>query len=629
MGGALASGLQPLMAVPSIPGESGRSPLDTRSLIPAQPEALRRFLGYRYGAFIHWGPASVLGKEISWSREVETPSAQYDKLYERFNPTQFDAEEWVRMLKESGFRYLTFVTKHHEGFAMWNTKTTDHNIMNSPFRRDILKEIAAACRRQKLPLCLYYSIADFYQPDCAGASNANGLYLGPPGYALPNGEKPDFDRYVKYMKAQLRELSQNYGPVVAWWFDGGWQREWTQERGVELLRFMRSLQADTLTDQRVGCAYNGRVYMPTWFPTDRDHVGDFAVLEVDMPRFNRDIPWEYTTPANGRSYCWTPGPYGNPDAWIDNLVKSACGDGNYLLGLTPPSSGRFDPALVDKLQVSSVWLKRYGESIFETRGGPFLRTNVYGSTCKGNRIYLHVFDTGAVAAGACWPTCAPGQTVNKNPITLTLPPLNATITRFSMLNGGKVDVVQNAKGIQVTISPNDLEMPDTIVVLDLDKDATTLAPLGEIPVNRGVPVRSSNTDPAGDQLVANGNIEDFWKSDGRTRQPWLEFDLQKDRTLSRATLFEGAYEGELANIHRYQIEVKTQADHELGIPWKRIADVTTWGFETSQEEDFFEWPISVFHPEVRFEPVSARYVRLKILKSVDTPAIHEFELHER
>jgi alpha-L-fucosidase len=604
MVGAAAGSLWPRVpAAFAAPGGSDAEAEGVGPLVPSSPAALKRFMGLRYGAFIHWGPASVLGKEISWTREVETPSQEYDNLYKRFNPVEFDAEAWIRMLKDSGFRYVTFVTKHHEGFAMWDTKTTDHNIMNSPFRRDVLKEISAACKKQRFPLCLYYSIADFYQPDCAGASHANGLYLGPPGYSLPPGQTPSFDRYVLYMKAQLKELTEHYGPVVAWWFDGGWQREWTYERGVDLLKYIRSLQADTLMDQRVGCAYNGRVYMPTWFPTDRKYVGDFAVLEVDMPRFNRNIPWEYTTPANGRSYCWTPGPYGEPDTWIDNFVKSACGDGNYLLGLTPPSSGRFDPALVDKLSRSSVWMKRYGESVFETRGGPYKRTNVYGSTCKGNRVYLHVFD----------------QKLS----TLTLPPLPDKILGCSLLNGGKSTVTQDANAVTVSINPNDMEGPTTIVVLELAGSAEQIVPIGERPVNRDVAVHSSNKDPASDRLASDGNILTYWKSDGQTKQPWLEYDLGSEKSISRATLFEGAYEGELANIHRFQIDVKSGAD------WKRIADVTTWGFDTGQEEDFFEWPISVFHPEVRFAPVSAQFVRLKILKAVETPVIHEFELHER
>ena len=319
MGAAMLGGVWPLVARASqASGSSAAVANGVGPLLPSPPEALRRFLGLRYGAFIHWGPASVLGKEISWTREVETPSADYDVLYKRFNPVEFDADAWVKMLKDSGFRYLTFVTKHHEGFAMWNTKTTNYNIMNTPFRRDVLKEISAACKKHKLALGLYYSIADFYQPDCIGASTANGMYLGPPGYTLPDGRAPNFDRYVDYMKAQLKELTENYGPVLAWWFDGGWMPDWTYERGVDLLKYLRSLQPDTLADQRVGCAYNGRVYMPTWFPTDKKYVGDFAVLEVDTPRLDRGIPWEYTTPANGRSDCWTPGPYGDPHNSWDN-----------------------------------------------------------------------------------------------------------------------------------------------------------------------------------------------------------------------------------------------------------------------------------------------------------------------
>jgi hypothetical protein len=114
-----------------------------------------------------------------------------------------------------------------------------------------------------------------------------------------------------------------------------------------------------------------------------------------------------------------------------------------------------------------------------------------------------------------------------------------------------------------------------------------------------------------------------WKADGETKQPWVEFDLGRERTISRAILFEGAYEGELANIHRCWIEVKDGED------WKKIVDAKTWGFDTGQEEDFFDWPISVFAPEMHFSPVKARFVRLKVLKTLAPPVIHQFELYER
>jgi alpha-L-fucosidase len=572
-------------------------------LLPTPPQALKRWMGARYGAFLHWGPCTVSGKEISWSRQIQTPVPIYDNLYKKFNPVEFDAEAWVRMLKESGFRYVVYVSKHHDGFAMWNTKTTPHSIMSTPFHRDVVGEVSAACKKLNLELCLYYSIADFYQPDCIGSRHYAGQFSGPPGYELPAGEKPDFDRYVRYMKAQLKELTENYGPILAWWFDGGWMRDWTYERGVDLLKYMRSLQPDTLVDQRIGCAYNGRVYMPTWFPTDVKYVGDYGVLEVDLPRFNRKIPWEYTRPANGRSYAWTPGPYGDPQTWIDDLVKSACGDGNYLLGLEPPESGRFDPELKDKLRESSSWFERYGESVFDTRGGPYMRTNVYGATCRGNRIYLHVFD--------------------RSLTNLTLPPLPLKIVKSYMLNGGKVQVTQRPDALTVEISTNDMETPSTIVVLEVAGSAEDVAPFGETPVNRNVAVRSSNADPSKDRFASDGNLCTFWKSDGKKLRPWIEFDLGTEKRISRAILFEGWYQGEFANIRRFEIAV------ESGGKWKQVVDASAWGEGTPHEHDMDNWPMAVSHQEVRFAPVSARRVRLKIIRATAAPVINELELYER
>lgn len=572
-------------------------------LLATPPGSLMRWMGARYGAFLHWGPVTVSGKEISWSREVDTPYEIYDNLYKKFDPVEFDADAWIRMIKDSGFRYVVFVTKHHDGFAMWNTKTTTHSIMHTPFHRDVLGEIAAACKQQNFPLCLYYSIADLYQPDCIGSRHANGMYLGPPGFKLPPGEKPNFDRYVRYMKAQLKELSENYGQILAWWFDGGWMSDWTYERGVDLLKYMRSMQPETLTDQRVGCAYNGSVYMPTWFPTDVNYVGDFAVLEVDLPRFNRRIPWEYTTPANGRSYAWTPGTYGDPTDWLANLVKSACGDGNYLLGLEPPKSGRFDPALVDKLRETKPWIERYGESVFETRGGPYMRTNVYGTTCKGNRIYLHIYD----------------RTLTH----LSLAGLPLTITRSYMLNGGDVRVTQEHDRVDVRISSNSMELPSTIVVMEIDGSAEEIGLIEEAPVNRRTRVLSSNKRSDLNANLCDGDRCTFWKADSNSGPIWFEFDLGSVRTISRAVLIEGWYQGEYANIHDLELLVNTDGQ------WKSVADIQTWGAGTPQESAFNNWPMSVFHQEIRFSPVNTRYVWVKIKRVTAAPVIHEFDIYER
>ena len=600
VGGCRYSAEAPLRAE-----ELGR---ETNLSVLSTEAGLERFLGYRYGAFIHWNPATLTGKEVSLSRGVQTPSDVYDQLYESFNPVEFDAEEWVRALKEGGFRYLVYVPKHCDGFAMWDTKTTDYNIMNSPFGRDVVAELSSACRKLDLPLFLYYSIADFYHPDCIDASLVYGTFYGPPGYELPAGQEPDFERYVTYMKAQLKELTENYGPFVGWWFDAGWQKQWTYEHGVDLYNYMHELQPGVLMSNRVGSAYNGEIYLPTWFPVeDERRVGDYAVLEVDMPRFNRDLPWEYTKPGNERSYSWAPGGWGDPNKWIDDLVRSACGDGNYILGISAPPTGRMEPELIDKMRQVQGWLSRYGDSVYNTRGGPYKRTDAYGSTCRDNTVFLHVFDREAT--------------------TLELPALPRKVVVVSMLNGGKAEVSQTDDAVTVTINPYDFQHPTTIVVLELDGSAEAITPIGETPLNRNVPVRSSNENPASDGLASNGDMSTNWESDSNTESPWLEYDLGSEKSVSRAVLFEGAFEGQHANIHHIQIEVKEGDD------WKVVKEgqsiLGPWANTSDAPYDFNTWPLSVIHPELRFDPVVARHVRLKLVRVSGKAVIHEFELYER
>lgn len=471
--------------------------------------------------------------------------------------------------------------------------------MHSPFGRDIIKEFAAACKKYELPLFLYYSIVDYYQPHCVPYDMRFVGNYGGPGYQLPQGVEPDFDKYVTYMKGQLKELTDNYGPFMGWWFDGGWQKTWTRERGVDLEQYMRKLQPDILLSHRVGTAYRDSVYLPTWFPYEQQRVGDYAVLEVDMPKFNRNIPWEYTRPANGKSYSWTENKYTDISVWIDDLVKSACGDGNFILGVSAPPSGRFEPKLLDKFEQMGEWMNRYGESIFETRGGPFIRNNLYGSTCKKNKIYLHVF---------------------KRDTSFVIPPVEKKVINARLLNGGKLSVSQSGSGISIAINQYDFQSPVTIVELELDGDAEQIIPIGETPVNRNVKVRTSNPDQNSAALSADGKIETAWKSVAQIGAPWIEYDLGEAQLISRAILMEGREEGEYNNIRKASIQVK------MDTGWYTIKEIAAWGFGTPK---FDEWPVSVSMPEIRFEPVIARYIRLLITRHTGNPVIHEFEIYRQ
>jgi alpha-L-fucosidase len=133
--------------------------------VKARPEAIEAWKDLRFGMFICWGPVSLAGREVGWSRGAPTPVEEYDSLYKRWNPDKFEARQWVQIVKDSGARYMVFLLKHHDGFCLWDTKQTDYSVMNGPFRRDVVKEIVAACREQDIGFFPYYSTCDWHHPD--------------------------------------------------------------------------------------------------------------------------------------------------------------------------------------------------------------------------------------------------------------------------------------------------------------------------------------------------------------------------------------------------------------------------------------------------------------------------------
>jgi alpha-L-fucosidase len=211
--------------------------------------AIAKWQDAKIGYTIHWGPVALRGTEISWSRGVQVPTQEYDSLYKEFNPVLFNAKEWVQLLKDSGFRYVTLVSKHHDGFVMWGTKQTDYNIMNSAFHRDWLKEVSDECRKQGIMFGTYYSIMDFYQYDyIKGKGTITAENRGGPGFKLDR--KPDFERYVSYMKAELKELIQDYRTEIML-LDGAVDPIWTHDRGSDLYRYLRGLSNTLIINNRV------------------------------------------------------------------------------------------------------------------------------------------------------------------------------------------------------------------------------------------------------------------------------------------------------------------------------------------------------------------------------------------
>lgn len=409
-------------------------------VLPVDGAALARWQAMRFGMFIHWGPVSLKGTEIGWSRGKQVPAAEYDQLYKEFNPAAFDAKAWVRTAKDAGMRYIVITSKHHDGFCLWDTKQTDYNIMHTPFGRDVLKELSEACKEAGIAFGTYYSILDWYQPDY----NTLGAQGGP-GYALPAGQEPDMDRYQDYIERQVRELAENYGPLHSMWFDGEWEEPWTPERGLRLYKFCREVDPAMLVNNRVGKAREGMEGVTAEAALS---PGDYDTPEQRVGAFNDERPWE-TCMTIGQQWAWKPDDQMKSfKECIQTLVQTAGGDGNLLFNVGPMPDGRIEPRQVERLREMGEWLRANGESIYGTRGGPFLPGEWGCSTRNGKTVYAHVFkwDGGR----------------------LQLPPLERAIQSATLLGGGEVHFEQRGDNIELRLAPAQQDPVDTIIVFKLE-----------------------------------------------------------------------------------------------------------------------------------------------------------------
>ncbi|NLX94700.1 MAG: alpha-L-fucosidase [Rhodopirellula sp.] len=411
-------------------------------------DALARWQAMRFGMFVHWGPVSLKGTEIGWSRGQQVPAEEYDSLYKTFHPIQFDADEWVRTAKAAGMKYFVITSKHHDGFCLWDTKTTEYKITDTPFKRDVLKELSDACRKHGIQFSTYYSICDWRHPDYP---------LGSPGGKTTKATA-DMKRYVPYMKEHLREIVKNYGPLGSMWFDGEWESPWTHEMGLDLYRYVRSLQPGILVNNRVDKGRRG-MHGGTM---GHEYAGDYDTPEQRVGTFQTDRPWESCITIC-QQWAWKPDDrLKSLKECIQTLVNTAGGDGNLLLNVGPMPDGRIEPRQVERLKEIGEWLERYGESVYETRGGPF-KPGAYGaSTSKAYRVYLHVFN---------WQ----GE-------TLRFPAINAKIVKAALLGGdGQAVVEQTDNQILVKVAGPDRKEPDTVVVFTLDRPANAVAPVAVAP----------------------------------------------------------------------------------------------------------------------------------------------------
>jgi alpha-L-fucosidase len=353
----------------------------------------------RFGMFIHWGLYAVPAGDYKGQRSKDIgewimswaniPRAEYEKFAPQFDPEKFDAAGWVATAKAAGMKYIVITSKHHEGFAMYDSAVSDYTIVKrTPWRKDPMAALAAEAKKAGLKFCFYYSIMDWHHPS---------QYVDAPGKDRTAGNNktqiiPEQKAaYITYMKAQLKELITKYDPAVLW-FDGEWMDWWTEADGQDLYDYVRGLKPDIIINNRVG---TGRKGMEGLNKTDRTYAGDFGTPEQQIPANGiKGVDWESCMTMNDtwgfKSYDTN---WKSTETIVRNLVDIASKGGNYLLNVGPTAEGEIPAASVERLAGVGRWMGVNGEAIYGTTASPFAEQLAFGRvTRKGNRLYVSVFD---------------------------------------------------------------------------------------------------------------------------------------------------------------------------------------------------------------------------------------------
>jgi len=517
---------------------------------------------------------SLKGTEISWSRantnpkcpnNGDIPATVYDHLYKNFNPTNFNAREWVGIAKAAGIKYMVLTAKHCDGFLLWDSKVSDYNIMRTPFKRDVCAELANAAQDQGMRIGWYFSPMDWRDPDCRSRDN---------------------DRFVAKMQEELRELLSHYGRIDLLWFDcDGREAPWDQQRTYALVK---KLQPQIVINNRLALG----IGQDAGSARSLGPQADYFTPEQWIGGFDDQHPWESCMTLSRRGQ-WAWG--GQEDGvksyaeCLEMLIRCAGGDGNVLLNAGPMPTGEIAPEQANRLKELGAWLARYGESIYGTRGGPFKPGDYGVSTRKGNTVYLHL--------------CEWTEDV------LKLPGISSKVARSRVLSGGQAEVRQTETGLEVFVPERDRQPSDTVAALELEGAALDL-PAVDVPplVSLTTKAKASasnvyqNQAAYGPDKAVDGRSDTRWATDSGVKSAWLEVDLGRPVRFSRAAIKQAF--PELNRVRKFAIEYLQDGQ------WKPCYRGENLGAKLA----------------AKFEPVTAQRVRLNIAESTDGPTICEFQL---
>jgi alpha-L-fucosidase len=360
-------------------------------------ERTRWYRDAKFGMFIHWGPYSLASVEASWPIMTPTPGgiseAEYRELPRRFNPSKFDPNTFIDLARAAGQEYMVFTTKHHDGFCMFDSSYTDYKITNTPYGKDVVRQLANASKARDMPLGFYYSPPDMHHTAFRDATKlAKENWNGEP-------TRPEWPLYLEYMQLQLTELLTKYGRVALIWFDGLHHQE--KYDGHRFLELIQTLQPDTLVNDRIGVTGDYQTpeqFIPNAIPTKgvRFAATDASVqqeLKTVIPSPEDFQLWETCMTINKTwAYNESDREYKSAEFLIRSLVEVASRGGNFLLNVGPQPDGLIQPEFQQRLRAVGDWLAINGESIYGTTYGPVQNMKSVRTTAKRGRLFFHIFD---------------------------------------------------------------------------------------------------------------------------------------------------------------------------------------------------------------------------------------------
>ncbi|EDM27925.1 alpha-L-fucosidase precursor [Lentisphaera araneosa HTCC2155] len=579
-----------LLAVSSlasqIPAPKAERPSDAQAFLKKQGKDAELFVGNenkrqwwvdsRFGVFMHWNPSSIEGTSISWGRgglrphhsskenKKGVPAERYDNLYKEFNPVKFDADAWIKMVKESGAKYFVFTSKHHDGFCMFETKHTDYNIMNTPFKRDICKELAEACEKYGIKLFFYYSQPDWNHADY---------------------KKKDLTDYNKFLHAQIAELL-DYPALAGIWWDGLGKHidNWN---GTELVKMIKAKRPDILMNPR--------------FATRKWRFGDYDTPEQEIGGFQIDRPWE-TCLTMGQKWSHVHNtkqvlPF---EVCMRSLIRCAGGDGNLLLNVGPTPEGTIRQVEQDNYRRMGQWLKKYGESIYATRGGPYKPAHWGMSTRTEKAIYLHVLQH--------WPDGV-----------LEIADPGLKVLKAEALTGGDLRFSQKDGKLILNLDASSHDPANTLIKLTTEGSPLTLEVIEAEQTGKALnrqagvtitPSSESDRGPAsvlikgGKEFVSGAHHRKAWTGLHSDKKPFLEIDLGSIKIFSKVAIEERMAWTDMCRGFFLEYQAPDGS-------WKEITKGDYLGYFT-----------------VDFKPVTAQKVRVRFVNHERPTAVMSFDIFE-